>query len=285
MPIQKAAFKHLLLLICLTMSHGIFAKVAYIPMFEATAQQENHIWAIDLESGHVLKRVFVGDCVGPIFINSVGDQLYAAASLENKIVLIDTNSLEISQEWNNLAISPSQIILNTDETKLYFAERGQNDIYEIDLINNHVSVVLTINDFNSFHYSSNMEYIVFHSRDVVNDIYQLHTHHLSDLSFKYQATVPDEQPMLIDDDGESFYISLFGYGRFQSRSLENGTMNWEFYHSSGIPGPIGPMPEYFSSAFQTSNNQINVSNLQPGIYTLQAISNKGTSSLSRFIKN
>lgn len=250
--------KKIICLCLLYFSFPSFAKVAYIPLFDAhdiNNIKENSILAIDLDNGQLLKKINVGDGVGAVFINSIGDKLYASAENENKIVLIDTTKMEIVNEWNNFAIKPQQIILNKAEDKLYFSEYNNDSIYQIDLVSNLVSVALTLNGFERFWYSENLNTIVFKTHDSVTGFYEAHTYDLNTMTPVFSRNIGNDYSYFIDEDGLRLYYPHFGSGRLYSLNLNNTITNW-YYSYVYSPGPLGGLNDSFANVFPSQNNNI-----------------------------
>lgn len=264
-------------LLLFLLSQNALSKVAYIPLFDASLadNSDSYVFAVDLSSGQLLKRIHVGEGVGAIFINALGDNVYAAAAKQYKIVYIDAHTLEIKQQWQNLPVRPEQIVLTSDEKRLYFAEHGVAEIYELDLSTGSVDMVLSIDGFREFYYSENLEYLVIQSYQSDSGEYRLYTYQLNELALLYQTLASDQVPILIDDNGENYYLSLWGNGRIQSRSLIDNGLNWYFYHGSGVQGPLGELPERFTTASLINDTTLLVSGAMGGSYEVDRISGAG----------
>ncbi len=250
--------KSLICMFLLCFSLVSSAKVAYIPLFDGHDFNnviENSILAIDLDNGQLLKKITVGDGVGAVFINSIGDKLYASAENENKIVLIDTTKMEISHQWNNLAIKPQQIILNKAEDRLYFSEYNNDSIYQIDLTSNLVSVALTLNGFERFWYSENLNTILFKTYNSVTGGYEAHTYDLNTMTPIFSRNIGNDYSYFIDEDGLRFYYPYFGAGRLYSLNLNNTNTNWYFYYVYSS-GPLGGFNDIFANVFPSQNNTV-----------------------------
>ncbi len=250
--------KQLIFILVFVFSCSSNAKVAYIPLFDAKDKnntRENTILAIDLENGHLLKSIEVGNGVGAVFLNLVGDKLYASAENDYKIALIDTSTLKVIKEWTNLAVKPQQIILNNSEDKLYFAQILNDTIYQIDLITNEVSIALTLSGFVKFWYSENLNTIMFKTNNTVTNTYQAHFYDLNDLHFNYIRPIGNTYSYFIDEDGLRFYYPYFGAGRLYSLNSNNTNTNWYFFYVY-LPGPIGGFNDIFANVFPSQNNTI-----------------------------
>ncbi len=251
--------KNLCLCFCLLLSSFlVFAKVAYLPLFDGydlNNIQENSILVIDLDNGKLLKKIPIGNGVGAVFLNSVGDKLYASAKDDNKIVLIDTTTLEVVNEWTGLAIKPEQIILNKADNILYFSEYNNDSIYQIDLTSNQVSVALTLSGFQKFWYSESLDTIVFRTHNSISGDYNLHVFDLNSMNLNFVRLVGDTYSYFIDEDNLRFYYPYFGAGRLYSFNFNNSTANWYFYYVYA-PGPIGGLNDQFANVYPLQNNKV-----------------------------
>jgi hypothetical protein len=232
--------------------------VAYIPLFEANNPQQSFndsIIAVDLDNGNFLKKIKIGDGVGAVFINAYGDKLYASAEDAYRIVLIDTKSLVVDKVWNNLAIKPQQIILNNTESKLYFAQRNKDEIYQIDLNTDQISIALTQIGFEKFWYSENLETIVFKTHDFISDTYQINTYDLNHLTLKYQKYFANNPTLFVSNDGEKYYIPIFSVAKLFSLNFNNEDINWSFFYNI-MPVAIGFLTDHFSNVYELPNDKL-----------------------------
>ncbi len=251
--------KNLLVILSLLVVNTVsFAKVAYLPLFDAhdlTNIKEDSILVIDLDDGKLLKKIRVGNGVGAVFLNSQSDKLYASAKDDNKIVLIETTTLDIVQEWTGLAIKPEQIILNKADNVLYFSEYNHDSIYQIDLVTNQISIALTLPGFQRFWFSDNLDTIAFKIHDVITGDYNLHVYDLNDMSPDFVRLVGDTYSYFIDNDGLRFYYPYFGFGRLYSYNYNDFVENWYFSYVYA-PGPLGGLNDTFANVFPLQNNKI-----------------------------
>ena len=234
------------------------AKVAYLPLYDAHDRQniiENTILAIDLDSVQLLKKIEIGNGVGAVFLNKLGDKLYASAEDDNKIALIDTTTLTVIHEWTNLAIKPEQILLNNNDSILYFSEYNNDTIYQIDLVSNQISIALILPGFESFWYAENLNTVAFKTLDSLSGDIHLHFYDLNTFNLKFVRLTGDTYSYFLDEDGLRFYFPVFGAGRLYSKNLNNLVDNWYFSYVHS-PSPIGGLNDTFSKVFPLQSNKI-----------------------------
>ena len=111
----------------LLMADQSFGKVAYLSLVQNDYGSHPHypkrteILVLNLESGNILKKIDTGFEVGPIFVSSDSNKVYAANVNVSRIIRIDAKSLEIDKVWDGLPVNPGHIFLNNSDDKLYFS--------------------------------------------------------------------------------------------------------------------------------------------------------------------
>ena len=224
----------------LLFSQWLSAKVAYLPLIEPGDfyPKRTALMAMDLHSGQMLDRVEIGAGVGPVFVNNTGKQLFAAAESDRKIVRIDTESIDIIEQWNNLPDSPEKIFLSEDNNKLYFLRlnpgSGGNDLYQIDLTNNQISSVINFSSsgISEVTYSENLKYITLLVNNHSTNQFSVHTYNSNDLTLKSSSNLPSYMPIkFIDNEGDNFYYGDYNESQFISRKLSDASINWSYSYS------------------------------------------------------
>ncbi|KAA3638368.1 MAG: hypothetical protein DWP95_12815 [Proteobacteria bacterium] len=225
------------IILLLFFSQLLSAKVAYLPLITNAPLYPDLIllMALDLDSGQILNQVEIGDGVGAVFVDDSGKQLFAAASKDMKIVHIDTETLEIVEQWNNLPTNPARIILSEDNNKLYFvntnAGTGSQDMFQIDLSSNQISSVLSFPNFTiqDILYSENLKFLsLILSNNSTNQL-SIQTYNSNDLILKYTTSIITSPSIsMIDNEGENYYLIDNQQSKLESRTLSDDSVNWSF---------------------------------------------------------
>ncbi|MFV0542107.1 YncE family protein [Marinicella pacifica] len=232
--------KTIYIILLLLFSQWVTAKVAYLPLIEPDVfyPKETALMAMDLDSGQILDRVEIGDGTKSVFVDDTGKQLYVAIKYEKRIVRLDTSTLKIVEQWNNLPSYPDKIILSEDNKKLYFIQlnvgTGINDLYQIDLNNNQISSVINFSNSAIIKviYSNNLKYLTLLVENHINDEFSIHTYSSNDLSLKYSSNLTNYLPIdMIDNEGENFYYGDNNQSQFISRKLSDISINWSYSYS------------------------------------------------------
>lgn len=191
--------------------------------------------ALDLDSGHILDDIEIGDGVGAVFLDDTGKQLFVSAYTDKKIVRINTETLEIVGQWNNLPTNPARIILSEDNDKLYFlnvkAGTGNQDMFKVDLSSNQISSALNFPNSNiqNILYSENLKFLSLILSNNSTSQLSIQTYSSNNLNLKYATNIiSSPSKSMIDNEGENYYLIDNQQSKLESRKLSDDSVNWSF---------------------------------------------------------
>lgn len=224
------------LLFLLLFSQLLSAKVAYLPLLDRNSTlypKANSIIAMNLINGETLASLDIND-ITSLFLDDSGRNLYLSA--HGTIYQIDTATFSIANQWDNLGIQADRVVLNENNTKLYFTElnvgSGNSNLYQIDLNTNQVSSVLNFNDLSILDivYSEDLSHFTLPLKNNSNGQFYLDTYVSNSLTLKHTSPVTSYYSIelnMIDNDGENLYrIKSSSTATVESIKLSDGSLNW-----------------------------------------------------------
>lgn len=227
----------------LLVSQVLLAKLAYLPLIEQDGfyPSSKSIIAYDLESNRLIKEIPIPGNMGrgqtPVYLDSTEQYFYVpyAANAEFNVARINTTTLTVDKQWENLSTPVDKILISPNDAKLYFINlntgTGSNSLYEIDLLTDQISEAVNYpgSSIRQFITSDDGTHFILEIFDNSTSERLFITYETDDLSIKHTISIDAYTRIdLIDNPGENFYYTDSASDEFISRNLSNGTINWTF---------------------------------------------------------
>ena len=270
--------KKSIIVIFLLITFNLSAKIVYISWMEQQGfyPVSNQLVSIDLDTGNIIKQVLYQDShFSSIFINKSSTDLYAFDTNHNRIIKVASSSLTIEQEWDVLPSNLTDFVLNEKNNHIYLANTsiagtGHDDLYQIDLSNNEVSIVDSpVNglDIQAIFMSEDKSVLYIQTYNFLNSEFRYHSFNALDMQLIASSSAARLFKTVFTNDGKYYYGINTQNNTLNGYDLVNGTLLWSTPISISFPIRFLFEVDESSLAFIDSQNNYRIDKLN-GVITI-----------------